>query len=427
MNIANALKRFVTTYFILIVIFLSALFLACLIPSSLLTKNVGQTLSTFQKEGTYPNVGFSWRPVILDNFTDPLMVNTAYSVDSRQPFRSALLNFRHQESLGQVNQIINLEKFYQGAPTIVTGYERYWHGYLVFLRPLLVFFPYSMIRNILTSILFITAICYLFLIYKKLGGRTALFTLLGLVMVDFFFIGRSLQFAGVFLVGMLAAIYFLLTYRKQKNYFLLFFLTGGLTCFFDLLTSPLVVLGLLLIVITKTEKKQRLILNCLFWAMGYLLLWLSKWLIAAWFFSPGAVIVSFNQVINRTVNQADANFSQFKAVQLNLLQLIGYSRYNRLSYLLANSLFFLLTFRYFTFSMENAKKTLSWLTIIFIPYLWYLIAANHSYLHCWYSYRDQLMSVVGILFVMTEFIDWQKIKKDLGGLRPKLTLKSHHN
>ncbi len=423
----NRFKQFVSAYLILIVIFLSALFLVCLIPSSLLTKNIGKTLSTFQKEGTYPNAGFSWRPVILDNFTDPLMVNTAYSVDSRQPLRAALLNIRYQESLGQVSQIINLEKLYQKKALVLTGYERYWHGYLIFLRPLLVFFPYVVIRNILTFILFLTAAVYLFLINRKLGKKTTLFTIIGLIMTDFFFLGKSLQFSGVFLTGMLTSIYLLFTYKNKGNLFLLFFIAGGLTCFFDLLTAPLVSLGLLLIAATNLEKKQNIIKNCLFWTLGYLLFWFSKWLIVALLFAPGAIEVSFNQIINRTVTQADAGFSQFKAVQLNLAQLIGYSRYNRMTYLLVNGIFFLLSLRYLTFNLKKAQQVIPWLLIIFLPYLWYLIAANHSYLHCWYTYRDQFMSVVALLYLMTEFIDWQRIKKDLGGLGAKLASKSHQN
>src|SRR3990167_4386513 len=135
----SVLKKFVFSYFVLLSIFLFSIILVCLIPSSLLKNNIGASLVTLKAEGTYPTAGFPLRPIVLDNFTDPVMLNTAYSVDSKQPFRSALTNIRHAATQDEINQIINLEGLYNNQAKVTFGYERYWHGYLVFLRPMLVF------------------------------------------------------------------------------------------------------------------------------------------------------------------------------------------------------------------------------------------------------------------------------------------------
>ena len=79
------IKKFLFSYFILIGLFLTGLCLTCLIPSSLMTKNINTTIKTLKKEGSYPTVGFIWRPVVWDNFTDALMINTCLLYTSPSP------------------------------------------------------------------------------------------------------------------------------------------------------------------------------------------------------------------------------------------------------------------------------------------------------------------------------------------------------
>lgn len=427
--------KFIVTYFVLVMIFLITLILSCLIPSSSLKQNIGKTLTTLKKEGTYPSFGLPWRQIVLDNFTDTLMLNTAYSVDSNDPIKSALVNVRYDGKVESTNQISNLEKLYLHKDIQQVGYERYWHGYLLYLRPLLTMFSYSSIRNIITLFLYSSFIVFMYLSWKKLGKKVALSLLFGLFAVDFFYLGQSMQFSSVFLIGLLGSIYLLYRYKRNCSLYTLFFIIGALTSFFDLLTAPLVTLGILLIAATSLENKniKNIFLHCISWSVGYLLLWFSKWLIVDLLFTHGAIVTAFNEIVNRTVNQADANFSHFNAVKLNFFQLIGYNHVNKIIVLflfIISSIFFL---RYFTFGKEKINKSIPWILIGSIPYIWYLIAANHSYLHVWYTYRNQFISVVCIFLVAAELIDWPRVKNDLYlfkrkvVLSHKFTLERHQN
>ena len=407
----SVLKKIVFSYFVLLSIFLFSLILVCLIPSSLLKNNIGTSLTTLKSEGTYPTAGFPLRPIVLDNFTDPVMLNTAYSVDSKQPFRSALTNIRHAATLDEINQIINLESLYKNQAKVSFGYERYWHGYLVFLRPMLVFFPYSFIRIIISVSLYAALLFFLFQSWKKLGKKATIYFLIGLVAVDFFSIGKSMQFSGVFFIGIIGSIYLLSIYKKNHDQYLLFFIIGGLTSFIDLLTAPLVTLGMMLVVLTLLNKNSKILLYSVFWSMGYLSLWASKWIIAQFFFAPGAISTSFNQIINRTVTKADANFSIVSALRLNIFQLIGYDRTEQIILLSLFGIIFLISIRYFSFSIKKLKTITPWVIIALVPYVWYVIAANHSYLHVWYTYRNQFMSVVAACLIYSEFIDWERVNE----------------
>jgi hypothetical protein len=172
---------------------------------------------------------------------------------------------------------------------------------------------------------------------------------------------------------------------------------------------------MLLIVATLLKNKniKNIFIFCLSWSAGYLLLWFSKWMIVQVLFAPGAIVTAFNQIVNRTINQADVNFSHFNAVKLNFFQLIGYSRVNKIIVLFLFIIFSIFFLRYFTFRKDKINKVLPWILIGSIPYVWYLITANHSYLHVWYTYRDQFMSIVCVFLIAIEFIDWPHIKRDL--------------
>ncbi|KKP71774.1 MAG: hypothetical protein UR68_C0027G0009 [Candidatus Roizmanbacteria bacterium GW2011_GWA2_35_19] len=398
------IKKAVLAFLILFSIFIISLLLASLIPSRLLKNNITLSLVTLNKEGTYPSIGPIWRSIVLDNYTDPLILNTAYSVNPVEPLESSLLNYRYMESPEQFNQIINLEKTVQSKAPTKVAYERYWHGYLAYLRPLLVLFSYSQIRFIINLFLFGGLFILLYKIRKEAGLLKAVIFLFAMFAVDYFHLGRSIQFSNVFLVGIFSSIYLLSIHKKNVNNYTLFFIVGALTSYFDLLTAPLVSLGILLIVELFLENRGwlKIIKNSFSWSFGYLSLWASKWVVVTVLYAPGSIFTSLAQVVNRTVTIPDNNFSYLKTLRLNIFQLIGYHKSNKVFFLAVFLALLILSIKYFKFSKVNFKRITSWLIISIIPYLWYLIAANHSYLHVWYTYRNQFMSVVAGFMIVYE-------------------------
>jgi hypothetical protein len=37
--------------------------------------------------------------------------------------------------------------------------------------------------------------------------------------------------------------------------------------------------------------------------------------------------------------------------------------------------------------------------------MWYFFAANHSYLHNWFTFRAQAVSIAALLLAMMQFVD----------------------
>ncbi len=407
-------KRLFLIYSLLLVTCVALLVLVCTIPSSALKQNISTTLKILEKEGTYPSVGIPGRRITLDNFTDSLMLNTAYSADSHNPLKSALTNVRIEGELDSVNQISNLEIAYKGEPGRIVGYERYWHGYLVYLRPLLLLGPIGVIHIVISLALWGSLLVFASTSWTRLGKKFTLAFILGLLAVDFPFIGQSMQFSSVFLIGLLGATYLVRARLRDESLFTLFFIVGALTSFFDLLTAPIVGLGMILLVAMQLKRKtvKEIIQLCIMWAIGYLLLWSSKWVLMSILHTPSAITNAINQILDRTVTQADSNFSHVAAVKLNILQLIGYDKMSKIFVLASSILAGIIFIRYRLVTSSRVRAALPWLFVSIIPYCWYLIAANHSYLHVWYTYRDQFLSVAALLLVYIQLLDWQRIRSE---------------
>lgn len=404
------------------VAFLGLLILASAVPSSSVNSRLGDSVTTLKKEGLYPSVGFPWRKIVLDNFTDSVMLNIAYSVDSSNPVRSAIRTIQFDGDDNAADQILNLGKLYKKQDIHETVYERYWHGYLVFLRPLLAITSYAGVRIVLTAVLFSIFAIFMHTSWKRLGVRTTFGLLVGFIAVDFFWLGKSLQLSNTFITGMLGSLYLL---RKKNLSFLevstVFFIVGAVTQYIDVLSAPLVSLGLLLVItaglLKKTIDLKKVVFFCILWSVGYLSLWGAKWILAERTYVPGAITVGYKKVQDRTMNSVDAQFSRKNAVLRNFYQLRGYDKRDKIVLLVLGICYAMFMVRYFSVKSASTKKVVMWIAVATIPYLWYFIVAEHSYIHVLFTYRNQFVTVFALFLVSTEFVDWKRVKRDILNIR----------
>lgn len=222
---------------------------------------------------------------VQDHFTDALMAEEAMMLDEKQPLRSAMrCDFPFS---GNPIQDIQAQTNGETLPE-VRDYARYWHGYLVWLRPMLAHTTWANIR--LTTLLMLS-LCLLLAValYAKQKG-VAYAMAFGLPIIGYFFpqAGISPQLSSVYFVGLLASI-LLLSVPKFRHDFRwassLFLLTGCATSFVDLLTAPM--MGLLLPLLTyaisapRTKEHYRdIALLVGIWLAAYLGFWFMKWVIA---------------------------------------------------------------------------------------------------------------------------------------------------
>lgn len=177
--------KYITIFLVLIVVYVVSLVLTSLIPRDLIDKQVKQSANTLVQEGNHYIIDFNIKSILLDNYTTALMINNAYSMDSKEPLASSLLvrknylpgitKIIYETSSGDLIGASKYEEFdgvneLQGTINreITESYEyaRYWHGYLTILKPLLLVFNVNQIR-IISTILIIILSLYLRLSYLQ--------------------------------------------------------------------------------------------------------------------------------------------------------------------------------------------------------------------------------------------------------------------
>ena len=142
----RALAAFAGTLAILFVLLLAAYAL----PGERVRQHVYDSARTIQNEGLYPEyLGF--KLFQMDNYTDTLMLFEAASADELPPLQAMMTNTAYNvdnfETLAD-DLAWYIEKDWStgaqrtDAPALEPfSYARYWHGYLIWLRPLLLLMP----------------------------------------------------------------------------------------------------------------------------------------------------------------------------------------------------------------------------------------------------------------------------------------------
>lgn len=149
------------------------------------------------------------------------------------------------ETIGPYNTLI---KHYVNNEDyeILTSYERYWHGYLVTLKPLLFIFNYSQIRVLNLIIESLLTILVLASMYKRKLNEYIIPYAISYLLLNPYVISLSLQYSTIFYIFTISTLLILLVDKDKlvKYSYLLFLNIGIFTAYFDYLTYPMVSFGM---------------------------------------------------------------------------------------------------------------------------------------------------------------------------------------
>ncbi len=276
--------KYVLTMVVLVIIYITTLHITSLIPSKYLKENVKETSEILLQEGNNLIIPSKLKNIYIkyDNYTDALMINTAYSIDSNNPLESCMVcrknyipgttkiiftdtlhELKSASKYSEVDQVGELRDTVNNDIDESFEYARYWHGYLIVLRILLLLFNITEIRLLFSVILIILLAILIYLLVKKIGIHMLFIFLIGFLMVDYEYIGNSLQGCSVFFITVISSIFIILRYNKIKHFPLVFLIIGSLTNFFDFLTVPILTLGVPFTVffLLKQRKTPRIIIQ----------------------------------------------------------------------------------------------------------------------------------------------------------------------
>ena len=401
----------------LAVFLFSALYVSAFLPREPIVKHIRQDSAYILSRGQHPTqrvLGFS---STLDGLTDAYMMSEAIPRPTQYtPLRQTILSPTLKiPSPG--TEVATLYYQVNGKQTGAVEYSRYWHGYLVTLRPLLTLFSYRTAIAINAVLFFLLALTTLYMFYRSGGWFCAGALLVALLAVGILAVPFCFQTSTMFYIAFIGVILAALLNRRyefEKFDWLLFVVLGMLTSFFDFLTIPLLslVLPLLYIVITSLPNKKpaylwkRVLLVAVCWAGGYIGFWAVKWLLVVLMQGPSAWQSIWATILSRS-SASEVPQSRLAAIAINIgnFPLIDrLSGINRLVVALGGEMLLVaLTGLFFWRKWTTKQRWFRASLFLFAsqaPFIWYLLIANHSMLNALFTYRLLLVTIFASLLYL---------------------------
>ena len=299
-------------------------------------------------------------------------------------------------------------------------YEWYWHGWLVVLKPLLVFFDYAAIKKVFAVVCVGLLVALCVSADRKLPrGGYCLAVVASFALTSTFSAVEVLPFffsVCIALLGSLVALRFAASgdERSLGSMLLSFFILGALTTYFDFLVTPALTLLLPLawFFLARVELGERVRTRALlvtgvalaaFWCLGYGLLWLSKWALASLMLGINVFDLGINQFLfrsgaegyadNRTAVVASewdgVKVAPYEAIRLNVAAVSP--GFPESAFAVASALA-MVGCALFGAKRKGAALSLCLGVVWLAPYAWHAVLSNHSIIHYYFTCRLQAAS-----------------------------------
>lgn len=386
----------------LLLLFLLLVVVFC-IPDRLLIDKQRESISLFDEDEDiheYPftreETGWKWtfthaRGAQLDNGTDYTML------------------------LNVIPDVADASVFYRAMDC--NNYARYWHGYLVFLRPLMLLFSYMQIRYLYMFLYMLLGVAIVLKLSKRFGNRMAYLWTFYICFIYPVVLPFSLQFSSVFFIA-IAAIFVVdklyIGYDWQKTG-IFFMIVGMLTSYIDFFTAPLLTLGVPLIYLMMLNYEKckggsfQMNLFTLFsasvtWCGGYFGCWCMKWVIATPILGRNVIQDGIDSLIRRTVTTYHTSVGydtgSVRSIAMNLFATLPPGITSADWKWLLNLVFLMVLILTVVFLKLHANKVglaalTPFLIVAVYPFIWYAVVSQHTGIHYIFTYRSELISLLG--------------------------------
>lgn len=427
-KILKKILSFALIYLGITLLFVSLIIGSYMLPDTNIRGHVAESIEQLKTEGNGYAPFFRQPGATLDTHTDSLMLNIALNKginENQRTIEKAVENSFYEDNISAVTA---LEKNIEDNNINNHEYSRYWHGVQVFLRPLLLFFNYTEIRYILMIIIISLLGLTFSMIGNQLSNRYVFAFAITICLMFVILIPVSLQYSSIFIITLISmiSVISLYKYNKQKYISILFFLIGAFSTYFDLLTYPLITLGLPLVlaVLLENKNKNLKVINQLFfivklgllWGIGYGLLFFTKWVIASIILQKNVVNLAIDQLLFRVNGNETYPVNRLEVIKNNF----NYFYVPIAKYILS-TIFVIwgILMIFFRKKLKNLIVVVPLICIAIVPYIWYILFAGHSSIHCWFTNKIQAMSLFAILCSMCYTIDFTNFKSIVEKIKEK--------
>ena len=382
-------------------------FAAFLIDTQDMRENTWQGCLMLGEQQGIPQMVGGFSSAQLDNFTSVLILKTAGYVGNESLMQKAIggyrVDMRANPGQSEWDAFCSYE-LGENSPTGGLSYSRYWHGYTLPLRLLLCVLNVANIQ-----MLFYFAQLALLVFVLHLMSKRGLGHLIPGFFLAYFFLmpfasSICLQYIPVTMLMLIACAALLLwdeQISRRIGMPVFFAILGILTNYYDLLTFPLVALGFPICLLLALRFKNDdsflslflLLAACgISWAVGYAGMWALKWLLVDMISEFSIFGGTLSQMFLRT--SSDNDLSRFGVVMRNLNVILSKSSYLLLTGITGLATLLPAAKAVFLRKARFDVRALLLLIVAAVPVVWYVVMANHSFDHTYYTYRNTAMSVM---------------------------------
>lgn len=388
---------------------LIALLLVHLLPTDPMREHVYWSLEMIEKEFEDEITVEGYTATLTGNFTDCLMLEHAiYESEDHSVLEQTMKMYRSESCPYKDGWWpgYSLKDYLEKIPQAQeVEYSRYWHGYLLVLKPLLFLTTFNTIRLINSAVQLILAGCVAIGFCRKKAYLLAKFFLISLPFLFFISTYASLSLSicyYVMTIALLIQLKYDQCFDRKGIYGEFFLITGMVTCYFDFLTYPVITLIYPLCAYmyfhggALGHNIRKLFDYSVRWFCGYIGLWASKWLLADLLVDSSTVKDAWYNLVVRTDSaEGYSRLRGFAHVLLENVKVYG----NWCYVILAAAILLIL-------AVEMVKSRGRWkpfqlgvpyILLALYPFAWFFVTENHSEQHWQFTCRILAGSVFALL------------------------------
>lgn len=420
----RTIKWWIITFSAAMLVLSCSLFISAMIPKRAMYNNMLSSAEYYS--------GFISRMPVFgdieqskqDFYADAILMNMIACTDQSNPVEASI---KGEYYTGDDN--ISMGQDFLDAVNGEKGnnyYSRYWHGSMIFVRLLLLFTDAQGIHIFNFVLLILLSILFCISCWCSHNKRLAISYIIGFIVTSSFFAQVAIEYMSVYIIALIGAM-FALKVKTPKQCAILFTLLGTSTAFFDFLTTETITALIpLLCILVRRDSKRNLtfkdgfklsFLLLMIWGVSYALCFLIKWLLAIQVIGHAAKVEimvmgfdKFGGIIGSEINVPMPMAALFYNVSLLMPKNIADNCiYFAITFTIAALILIIIYVLYHNETSNCKEMGKILLCVGVIPLVRMMILANHSYEHCYFTYRALITSIMCIVLFYSYSIDTKKI------------------
>ena len=429
-RVINAAAKLFMIYLAVVCAFLCFLILSAFIPKAMISENMKKSAEKLCERNQFFYVVEGSEKSRIDRYADSILMSIAFHFDGDHPLESVVTDYYYyNEEKAENENLLDAVKYDRGANK---QYLRYWHGSAAVVRFLHIIMSVNIIY-MLNAVVLVALFGFLVIFYVEnelIEAAVALAA--GLASVSAWYVPFSLEYTWVFFIMLVtsAICSILILKGNEKHLAAVFLITGMTTAYLDFLTAETITLTVPLLLSAHIMFKEREFsnrgsrtgevirtggANALLWLAGYIGMWFTKWALAALVIGENVMPYIKEPIEERLGDVSTIGFWQL--IRMILIRNVSCMLPDKnggvsLIFLIIAVSYFMCVYRR---KYINREKVRLYTALALVPYIRFLILKNHSFLHFFFTYRAQIVTVMAIVLIAYETIDYELIGADKYG------------